>query len=139
MKQRRLTVLLLVLVALLALRWWDPIGRPVNSEIAQAVVRPTLPASASAEPGGTTGLVPAQHREPSALVDVAAGTRDPESTELRNPFAVRPPPTPVVPATVPAHASPPPPPPFVGPLLPPPEPPPKGLRRCAIMLHGRLE
>ena len=72
MKQRRLTVLLLVLVALLALRWWDPIGRPVNSEIAQAVVRPTLPASASAEQGGTTGLVPAQHREPSALVDVAS-------------------------------------------------------------------
>ena len=123
MNQRRLTVLLLVLVALLALHWWDPMGRPVKADIAQAVVRPNVLASPSPEQGGATRFVSAEHRESSRSADASAGTREPDTTELRNPFAVRQPPAPVAAARVPVHPSPPPAPPVVGPLLLPPEPP----------------
>lgn len=48
MKQHRLTALLAVMVALLALRWWDPDASGAATDVAQAVERAGASPSAHA-------------------------------------------------------------------------------------------
>ncbi len=123
MKQRRLAVLLVVLVALLALHWWAPVASTGATEIATAIERTkaVLPAPETKIGAPLAGLAGGQA---AGAADFSAGTRAPESGEVRDPFGVRRPPAPTAVATVITPPAPPQPPPFVGPLLPPPEPPP---------------
>jgi hypothetical protein len=117
MKQPRLAVMLAVLVGLLVLRWWVPAG---GSSLATTVV--VVPATA--RPAARTAQrAPMPDLLTASASDLSAGTRDAEDGRARNAFAVRAPPVPPQPKTLPALA-PPAPRPFVGPPLPPPVVPP---------------
>lgn len=117
-RTHRLPTLLLVLVAVLLLRWWSPPAQDA-SDIAQAVVRPTV---------GTASATPDSPRraDVTTLSQLARSTREIEPIAPRNAFAVRmppvvaPPPAPPAPPRVVAAAGPPP---FVGPPAPEPPPP----------------
>jgi hypothetical protein len=115
MKQPRLAVLFVLLVGLLALRWWVPSDTGTTVDVVPATARgmalPSMPVAANmASPAPMTG-------------DWAAGTRDADDGPLRNAFASRLPPIPVA-AAVPKPRAEPAPRPFVGPPLPPPVVPP---------------
>jgi len=115
LKPRRLSVLLAVMLALLALRWWSP---PVGSaplDVAAAVARPVA-ATASAAAGVTASADLSPIPE-----DLAAGTRDLDPPDLRNAFAVRVAPAPSAPPAPPQQQQPRA---FVGPPMPPPAAPP---------------
>ncbi|MGM9491329.1 hypothetical protein [Ideonella sp. YS5] len=114
MKQRRLAVLLAILLALLVLRWWVPPEGDVAPEVAAAIVRP-VPLAMAPSP------VPASADAVAIPDDLSAGTRATDSDDPRNAFAVRmPPPAPAAPAVAAAPAAQP----FIEPLPPPPPPPP---------------
>lgn len=120
MKQRRLTFLLAAMLVLIVLRWWSP---PLTVDSAQvegtvpAVVRSSASSAFSAAASGRTNSM--------MLADLSGGTRDIESLELRNAFAVRrPPQAPQPPSPMPVAANVAPPMPFVGPPMPPPASPP---------------
>lgn len=130
MNQRRLVWLLVVMVSLLALRWWNPPAADGPTEVAQAIVRPVA-RSAAASASGTKvsrseNLAAGQA---TSLENLSAGTRGIEMADApRNAFAVRtPPPTPapLPPQPVRVAALPPP---VVAPPMPvPPSPPPPPL------------
>lgn len=108
----RMPWLFALLLGVVALRWWDPIGRKDASDIVQALPRATSSGAAPA-PAPIAGLVAQAAAVPS---DLNAGTRAPEDGEPANLFAVRtppapPPPPPPPPAPKPVPAPPPPPPP----------------------------
>ena len=124
MKQRRLAVLLAMLVGLLALRWFAPPGNRAATDVSEAIARPAVspaPRPASDATAGISRAGVAPSNEGALYADLAAGTRESEGIEPRNAFAVRLPPAPPTPPVAPA---PPPPRPFVGPPLPPPVVPP---------------
>lgn len=116
----RLGWLLAGLAAVLALRWWDPIGAGAGDApapdpaLARAVERVAAP------PTATTAPLPAD--------DVFGGTRDPEPGDPHDAFAPRLPPEPAPPPATPppvrAAAPPPPPPPPPAPADTAPAPPP---------------
>lgn len=144
MKQSRLAALLAVMVALTFLRWWSPpAGR---NEVVQAAERSTGLAAATIAPAASATLPPGA----LASTDLAAGGREPESSEIRNAFAARvvapppPPPAPPAPkvAVVPVVVAPPPPPP-PPPMDPTPPPPPlqvigawKDARGASVFIAG---
>jgi len=113
MRQSRLAVLLIVLAALLTLRWWKP---PADPE--RAVV---VPATRSAD---SLRSLPSRVQVAEAQADWSRGTRNAEEAIPRNAFAVRLPPappasdtrTPVVPRAASAPRL------FVGPPVPTPQP-----------------
>lgn len=125
MKQPRLVVLVVLMVALLALRWWVPTESGAATVVAQAIDRSAVAAARHA-PGDMRANTSVTGPDAKVVLpaDLAAGTRESESGEPGNAFAVRAPPAPPVPVAPPPPRAPPSPPPFVGPLLPPPEPPP---------------
>lgn len=89
----RLPVLLAVLVAIVAVRWWDPLAEAPVEVVQPVVAAPRAEVRASRE--APAGRAPA---------DLFAGTRVAELAEARDAFAVRTPPPP------PAPPPPPPPP-----------------------------
>jgi hypothetical protein len=113
MTSSRLTWMLVLAAALLALRWWT---WPRMGAVEEHAVVPALPRASAARTDKTAP-------SPSNL---AADTREPETAPLRDAFAVRQPPAPPAPPPVKVAVAPVPKP-FVGPLeyvAPPPPPPP---------------
>jgi len=129
MKQRRLAVLLAVLVVLLGLRWWDPPMGTASTEVSEAVVKPAAHASselAGNVPVDSVGAVAGPPDGPPR-VSVFAATRDLDTSEPRNAFGVRTPTPPPAPAPSPVRAA------AVAavqaaPVVPPPPPPPPPLQ-----------
>lgn len=107
MTPRRLPILLVVLAAVLALRWWDPPPGTATGDVAQAVVRegnaarPPVPVAGL----GQVAVTPSEPFAPPGA-DLSAGTRDAEQGEARNAFAVRAPPAPPPPAPPPPRPAP---------------------------------
>lgn len=103
MKQPRLAALLLVMVALLALRWWQP--PEGHSEVVQAVERPGARFTGeSASPLFVAGAASAPMG-----ADLVINHREPEAAEVRNAFAPRvtpPPPPPPAPPAPPVAVAP---------------------------------
>lgn len=127
MNQRRLALLLVVMTALLALRWWHPPAKDGSVDVAQAIVRPPLPpSSAGAKASRSAGVTPDQT---TRLANLSAGTRDIDVADgPRNAFAVRTPPPAPAPLPPPVRVAAAPPQivaqPQPVPALPPPPPPP---------------
>lgn len=112
MKQRRLGLLLAVMVGLLALRLLD-LRSPSSSSVSEAVDRVVVKPSTAALPSVPASAV-------KKIPDRAAVDRVDDDAQVRNAFAVRPP---LVAAVVtPKQTEQPKP--FVGPPVPPPPPPP---------------
>lgn len=115
MKQNRLAWLLVVMLALIGLRWWSPPA--ARDEVVQAVERPAVAPATSVV--AVTGVSPT-----TAVSSLAA--REPDSGDVRNAFAPRviapppPPPAPPPPPKVAVAPPAPPPPPPVDPTPPPP-------------------
>jgi hypothetical protein len=113
MKQRRLAVLLSMMLALLALRWWVPPEGHAALEVAAAIVRPVSPAP--------TPLPPLPSPDAAAILeDLSAGTRGTDTADPRNAFALRMPPS----AAASPQLTPPPAKAFIEPSLVPQPPPP---------------
>lgn len=96
MKQPRLPVLLTVMLALIALRWWSP--PEARTEVVAAIER-----SGQDESSAPTIRAASVPTLSTSTLDLAAGTRNPEGGEIRNAFAPRvvaaPPPPPAPPPT----------------------------------------
>lgn len=131
MKDRRLALLVAIMVVLAIVRW----RVPPDDGGAPDVVLPVVASTASA-PGVARDVAGTSSTGDIRAVAGAAGVREPDSVEPRNLFAVRSPPAPPVPPPPPQT---PPATPFVGPPLPPPPPPPPALPPYQVIGSWRDE